>query len=716
MSDRVEGESREIGDRSGRAWLRYELVQETRRGPAESFLTLGDQFLREGHLDGAREQYERTLSLKPRSIAARINLGVAWVCGGHIERALEEIREALRHKPGHPVALANLGGLLLAQGDSEESLASFEEALAARPDDPLVLNNLAVGLAAAGRCEEAAEALERSLEAAPDIREAVENLALLRDILGDADGAESLRQRAEGMPFGFGAAAIRIVEGNGTNGERMAADGPRAPDDELPIAEVPATESVAPGPSVGVHGIVPESAETEASFAGAEHSRRTGQSTSQVRLGQALLLQGRPEEAAACFRRAVKYDPKNVEAHDSLGGVLDLLGEHGEAAACFERVQSLAAELAGAGMVADDASEEPIPAPPGPEWETQLTADESLLSLDFGPTPTIDFDEAPGADPAMVADFVPALGLDAGVDLGPAGAEQPAAELIEPEGPPAGYEVPGAEEGEVVDEVRAAILRTFGAQALAALDDDDEEDLAQFLLEQGGDAAESEPAGPAPSAMPWSLDVPDEPIRRFNFPNRFHGAPAPVPEISEGSGPSLESLIAQVEAEIRAEVPDQPAPAREAPVGVKHVVFSLGRVDFVVRMDSVLEVQQPPEVAPIPNVPGWILGVANLRGDIISVVDLRTFFGMEPADEDREGRIMVVRSADGELTTGLIVDRVGGMTALPPQDLALPESTTEEAMNPYVRGVISQVGGRMLVALDLEEFLQSDEMRQFQPA
>src|SRR5262249_2239641 len=129
-------------------------------------------------------------------------------------------------------------------------------------------------------------------------------------------------------------------------------------------------------------------------------------------------------------------------------------------------------------------------------------------------------------------------------------------------------------------------------------------------------------------------------------------------------------------AALRQRGPEQPAaaPADDAPVerlladrlapGERHLIFSLADGDCAVPAAQVLQVDRPPERRRGPNVPDWVLGVANARGDIISLVDLRGFLGLPPPEHPGRSRVVVVRSRDAELTTGLVVDRVVGMRVL----------------------------------------------------
>src|SRR5262249_37009231 len=128
---------------------------------------------------------------------------------------------------------------------------------------------------------------------------------------------------------------------------------------------------------------------------------------------------------------------------------------------------------------------------------------------------------------------------------------------------------------------------------------------------------------------------------------------------------------------------------------------------------NVLEIGRPLAVTPTPSVPEWVLGVANLRGDILSVVDLRAFFGLERSPPDQTRRVLVVRSRTDDLMTGLVVDRVKGMRYILPERVASPAGLGEDKTTAYTRGV-AEHEGRLLVLLDLDRLLLSEEMRQFE--
>jgi purine-binding chemotaxis protein CheW len=145
----------------------------------------------------------------------------------------------------------------------------------------------------------------------------------------------------------------------------------------------------------------------------------------------------------------------------------------------------------------------------------------------------------------------------------------------------------------------------------------------------------------------------------------------------------------------------------------RHVVFSVGSTEYAVPILTVSEVVRPLKITPVPNVPEWVIGVANLRGDIISVVDLRVFFGQAAPESLPSNRMLVVHSPNEEVTTGLIVDRASGIFDLPHEQIRSPSAPIDDKVSPFMQGV-SEVNDRLLVVLDLNQLLLSTEMQQFQ--
>src|SRR5512135_2780640 len=84
------------------------------------------------------------------------------------------------------------------------------------------------------------------------------------------------------------------------------------------------------------------------------------------------------------------------------------------------------------------------------------------------------------------------------------------------------------------------------------------------------------------------------------------------------------------------------------------VGFRVGRETFGVPISLVHEIVRVPEITSVPESPGFVEGVINLRGKIVSVIDLRKRFGETITSADRKNRILVT-AVEGKLV-GLIVD------------------------------------------------------------
>lgn len=147
---------------------------------------------------------------------------------------------------------------------------------------------------------------------------------------------------------------------------------------------------------------------------------------------------------------------------------------------------------------------------------------------------------------------------------------------------------------------------------------------------------------------------------------------------------------------------------------IKHVLFELGETCYAIPLDNVLELQRLPRLTALPNVPEWLRGVMNLRGDILSVVDLRSLLGLPAFDQPQSQRLVVVRSTQEEIATGWVVDRVVGVRRLAVEEAQATAPTPNGVAVRFVRGLISH-DGKIVALLDVNRVLSSPEMRQFEP-
>jgi twitching motility protein PilI len=133
--------------------------------------------------------------------------------------------------------------------------------------------------------------------------------------------------------------------------------------------------------------------------------------------------------------------------------------------------------------------------------------------------------------------------------------------------------------------------------------------------------------------------------------------------------------------------------------------FQVGGLRLVTAMGEVGEVLNLPKVARLPGVKSWVLGVANLRGRLIPVIDMHDFLGMVPTAPRAQWRVMVVEQ--DSLVAGLLVEQSLGIQHFLSE--AHEEVATDAlgALAPFVRGAFRH-GGRIYYEVELTSVIGSE--------
>jgi purine-binding chemotaxis protein CheW len=140
-----------------------------------------------------------------------------------------------------------------------------------------------------------------------------------------------------------------------------------------------------------------------------------------------------------------------------------------------------------------------------------------------------------------------------------------------------------------------------------------------------------------------------------------------------------------------------------------HLVgFRIGRETFGVPINLVHEIVRVPEITAVPDAPDYVEGVINLRGKIVSIVDLRKRFGEREIVPHKKNRILVAE-LDGKMV-GLIVDAASEVLKIPPSEVDAPPNIFDENELHYVTGV-GKLNGRLIILIDLTKILQRGELR-----
>ncbi len=112
--------------------------------------------------------------------------------------------------------------------------------------------------------------------------------------------------------------------------------------------------------------------------------------------------------------------------------------------------------------------------------------------------------------------------------------------------------------------------------------------------------------------------------------------------------------------------------------------FSVGGRRLVTSMADITEVMHCPKLSRVPGAKDWLMGIANLRGALLPVVNLQGFLRAEPAVLDRESRVLVIEQ--GEMLSGLAVEEVFGVKHFLNEQRLPGETASETWLSPYVVG------------------------------
>ncbi|MFB2549689.1 chemotaxis protein CheW [Ensifer soli] len=133
--------------------------------------------------------------------------------------------------------------------------------------------------------------------------------------------------------------------------------------------------------------------------------------------------------------------------------------------------------------------------------------------------------------------------------------------------------------------------------------------------------------------------------------------------------------------------------------GRELIAFRVGDQEFCVNVMSVREIRGWTPATPMPHSPHYMLGVINLRGAVLPIIDLSARLGMKPA-EPTVRHVIIVAQVNSRVV-GLLVDAVSDILTIREEQIqAVPDVATEFEKN-FARGILA-IEGRMVCLIELE--------------
>lgn len=145
------------------------------------------------------------------------------------------------------------------------------------------------------------------------------------------------------------------------------------------------------------------------------------------------------------------------------------------------------------------------------------------------------------------------------------------------------------------------------------------------------------------------------------------------------------------------------APDEDSMEGM-YLTFDLAKEGYGIEIRHVIEIIGIQPITAVPDLPEHVIGVLNLRGKVIPIVDVRRRFGLPRRDYDERTCIVVVNVNDNSV--GLVVDKVSEVITIPATEIE-PPPATGRSFKHYIAGM-GKIGQQVKILLDIEALLETE--------
>ncbi|MDX1367690.1 chemotaxis protein CheW [Pseudomonas sp.] len=147
------------------------------------------------------------------------------------------------------------------------------------------------------------------------------------------------------------------------------------------------------------------------------------------------------------------------------------------------------------------------------------------------------------------------------------------------------------------------------------------------------------------------------------------------------------------------------AQGAEDPI-LQWVTFRLDNETYGINVMQVQEVLRHTEIAPVPGAPSYVLGIINLRGNVVTVIDTRQRFGLDSAAVTDNTRIVIIE-ADKQVV-GIMVDSVAEVVYLRQSEVETAPNVGNDESAKFIQGVCNK-NGELLILVELDKMMSEEE-------
>ncbi len=136
------------------------------------------------------------------------------------------------------------------------------------------------------------------------------------------------------------------------------------------------------------------------------------------------------------------------------------------------------------------------------------------------------------------------------------------------------------------------------------------------------------------------------------------------------------------------------------------VTFRLADETYGINVTQTQEVLRITEIAPVPGAPPFVLGIINLRGNVVTVIDMRMRLGLPTKEIDDASRIVILEGEDDEIA-GILVDSIAEVVELNEYNIEPPPNTGQNPHADIISGVIHQ-DNELIILLEPQKLLSEN--------
>ena len=138
------------------------------------------------------------------------------------------------------------------------------------------------------------------------------------------------------------------------------------------------------------------------------------------------------------------------------------------------------------------------------------------------------------------------------------------------------------------------------------------------------------------------------------------------------------------------------------------VVFELANEFYGINIAMVESIIKMQAITQLPQTPTYVLGVTNLRGSVLPVIDLRTRFILDAKEDTRQTRIMIVTM--GNIKAGIVVDAVSEVLRVSDESIEPLPPMINSVDSAFLKGIV-RLENRLIILLELSRVLNLDEQK-----